>query len=311
MVLSFANRVRLLLLVALAAAVWLFLHDPIRQNTDYHQFADRRTIVLVPHFFNVVSNIPFAVVGIAGLCFLFSDRARRPGGPADEPTVWLAYVILFVGVGLTAFGSAYYHLDPNNDRLFWDRLPMAVAFMALFSAVLAERIGPRTGKVLLMPLVVAGIWSTLYWRETDDLRPYYFVQFFPLAALPFILAAFPPTYTRTGDLLVALGWYVVAKFCEAPFDGPIFAAGHVVSGHTLKHLAAALGRVSAVADVAAAGAAEIASPERERWRSRTRRSRFELVKNGSSGKGAQPASIDPGGVVAISRWLSAATPPVR
>jgi hypothetical protein len=239
--LTFANRVRLLLLVALAAAVWLFLHEPISQNKAYHNFADQRTILSVPHFCNVVSNVPFALVGVAGLGFLFSGRARRPGGPVDEPTVWLAYVVLFVGVGLTALGSAYYHLNPNNDRLFWDRLPMAVAFMGLFGAVIAERIDVRAGRVLLMPLVVAGIWSTLYWRETDDLRPYYYLQFFPLAALPLILWLFPARYTRTGDLLVALGWYVVAKFCETPFDGTIFALGHVASGHTLKHLAAAMG----------------------------------------------------------------------
>ncbi len=231
MVLTFTHRVRLLLIVA----------PPISQNLTYHDFADQRTILDVPHFFNVVSNVPFAVVGVAGLLFLFSDRARRPGGPVDEPTVWLAYVILFAGVGLTAFGSAYYHLDPNNDRLFWDRLPMAVAFMGLFGAVIAERIDLRAGKILLMPLVVAGIWSTLYWRETDDLRPYYYMQFFPLAALPLILWLFPARYTRTGDLLAALGWYIVAKFCETPFDGTIFAIGHLASGPTLKPLAAAMG----------------------------------------------------------------------
>ncbi len=92
-----------------------------------------------------------------------------------------------------------------------------------------------------MPLLAAGVWSTLYWRETDDLRPYYYVQFFPLAALPLILLLFPPRWTRTGDLLIALGWYVVAKFCEMPYDGTIFELGHIVSGHTLKHLAAAMG----------------------------------------------------------------------
>jgi hypothetical protein len=241
LVLTFANRVRLLLIAALAAAVWLYFHEPIAQSQAYHNFADQRTILLVPHFLNVLSNLPFALVGVAGLWFLFSERARRPGGPVDEPTVWLAYLVLFVGVGFTAFGSTYYHLDPNDRRLFWDRLPMAIAFMGLFGAVVAERIDLRAGKVLLMPLVVAGIWATLYWRETNDLRPYYYIQFFPLAALPFILWLFPPMYTRTADLVIALGWYVVAKFCETPLDEPILRAGHIVSGHTLKHLAAAMG----------------------------------------------------------------------
>jgi hypothetical protein len=240
-VLTFTHRVVILLALAVAAAVWLFSRGPITQDPAYHNFADQRCLCRVPHCLNVISNLPFLLVGAAGLHFLFSPQARRPGGPVDDPTVWLAYFTLFVGVGLTAFGSAYYHLAPDSRRLFWDRLPMSVAFMGLFAAVIAERIDLRAGKFLLGPLVAAGIWATLYWRETDDLRPYYFIQFFPLAALPLILVLFPPRYTRTGDLLVALGWYVLAKFCEAPGDRPIFEVGHYVSGHTLKHLAAAVG----------------------------------------------------------------------
>ncbi len=241
MILSHARRVLLLLVIAIAAAVWLFSKAPIPQSTAYHCFADHRTIFGVPHFLNVVSNLPFLLIGAEGVHFLCSARARRRGGPAEEPTIWAAYLALFVGVGLTAFGSAYYHLRPDNARLMWDRLPMAVAFMGLFTAIIAERINLRAGSLLLMPLLALGVWSVLYWHETDDLRPYYFVQFFSLAALPLILWLFPPRYTRTGDLFVALAWYVVAKFCENPYDGAIFEAGRVVSGHTLKHLAAAMG----------------------------------------------------------------------
>jgi hypothetical protein len=239
--LTFRFRVLLLLVAAVASAVWLFMQPPIPQSLSYHCFADQRTVLGVPHFLNVVSNVPFALIGAAGLAFAFSARARRRGGPLDEPTVWAAAIAFFFGVFMTAFGSAYYHLDPNNKRLTWDRLPMSVAFMGLFAAIITERIDLRAGKVLLLPLLTAGVWSVLYWRETDDLRPYYFVQFFPLAALPLILLLFPPRYTRTGDLIVALGWYVAAKYCETPFDATIYHAGHLVSGHTLKHLAAAMG----------------------------------------------------------------------
>ena len=244
--LTFTHRVALLLLVAGGAAVWLFSKPPIPQNTCYHCFADQRTILGVRHFFNVISNVPFILIGAVGLYFLFSAPARREGGPVDDPTIRTAYVATFTGIGLTAFGSAYYHLDPNNQRLMWDRLPMSVAFMGLFTAIIAERIDLRAGKVLLMPLLAAGVWSVLYWHETEqlgrgDLRPYYFVQFFSLAALPLILILFPPRYTRTLDLVTALGWYVVAKFCETPGDKPIFDVSQLVSGHTLKHLAAALG----------------------------------------------------------------------
>src|SRR5262249_42879374 len=146
------------------------------------------------------------------------------------------YLLFFLGVGLAGFGSAYYHLRPDNDRLVWDRLPMAVAFMALVSAMIAERLGVWVGTRLLLPLVALGIASVLYWYWTEqmgrgDLRPYYFVQFFPMLALPVLLLLFPPRYTRTADLFVVLGWYFLAKLCEHPGDAPIFALGGWISGH--------------------------------------------------------------------------------
>jgi hypothetical protein len=123
---------------------------------------------------------------------------------------------------------------------------MSIAFMGLFAGILAERVGPRVGIALLPLLVAAGIGSVVYWHLTEeaergDLRPYYAVQFLPLVCLPLLVLLFPPRYTHTADLFVALGWYLLAKICEGEFDGPIFRLGHVVSGHTLKHLLAALG----------------------------------------------------------------------
>jgi hypothetical protein len=238
---TFRLRVLLLLAIAGAAAAWLFSLPPIPQLTSYHNFADDRTLLGVPNALNVLSNLPFLFVGVWGLLFLASPEARRPDGPVEEPTLRAAYAVLFVGVALTAFGSAYYHLEPDNRRLFWDRLPMAIAFMGLFAAMIAERIDVRAGAFLLMPLVTTGVWSTLYWRETDDLRPYYYMQFFPLAVLPLMLSLFPARYTRTADLAVALGWYVASKIFEHPFDRTVYDMGNIVSGHTLKHLCSAMG----------------------------------------------------------------------
>src|SRR5204863_1270872 len=106
------------------------------QDPAYHNFADHRSILGVLHGLNVLSNIPFLVIGAVGLAFLGSAAARRPGGPFLRSAERWPFVVFFVGVALTAFGSAYYHLDPTNSRLVWDRLPMAVGFMALFAAVL-------------------------------------------------------------------------------------------------------------------------------------------------------------------------------
>jgi hypothetical protein len=231
--------------LAVGAAVLFLAVPPLPQDPAYHRFADQRTLLGVPHCLNVVSNLAFLAVGVSGLCFVLSRRSARPDGPFQTPSERWPYALFFLGVGLAGFGSTYYHLAPDNDRLLWDRLPMALAFMALFSAVVAERVGVRVGLRLLGPLIVAGLASVLYWHRTEslgrgDLRPYYLVQFYPLLVLPLLLVLFPPRYTGTAYLIGVLGWYVLAKVCEHPLDGPIYSLGNAVSGHTLKHLAAAV-----------------------------------------------------------------------
>jgi hypothetical protein len=148
-------------------------------------------------------------------------------------------------VALTCFGSAYYHLAPSNERLVWDRLPMTLGFMSLLSAVWMERVNLRAGLVALGPLLLLGLLSVGWWYATElrgagDLRLYLLVQFYTLVLILLILALFPPRYSRGADLLVAMGFYVLAKILEST-DRQIFRLGHIVSGHTLKHLAAALG----------------------------------------------------------------------
>jgi hypothetical protein len=214
------------------------------QPEDYHRFADQRPMLGVPHMLNVVSNLPFLVVGVWGLAFMMSQRSRRPGvflEPVERGPYWL----VFIGLALTAIGSAYYHADPNNGRLTWDRLPLMVTFMALFTAVIAERLSWKLTGWLLGPLIAAGIGSVLYWHRTEtlgagDLRPYFIAQFLPLLVLPFLLVCFPARYTGTGDLVACLACYVLAKLLEL-YDGRVYTQTTVVSGHTLKHLVAGLG----------------------------------------------------------------------
>ena len=205
-------RVRLLLGLCLLMLVVMALLPRIAQDPAYHAFADGRPFLGVPNFLNVASNFPFLVVGALGLGFLARDR--RSGGsrafatPDDRRPYWP----FFVGIGLTAFGSAYYHWRPSNATLFWDRLPMTIGFMALLASVIGERISRRAGARLLWPLIVAGAASALYWHVTEqqgagDLRPYGLVQFGSLVLVPLILALFPARYTRDrpprdGDRLV-------------------------------------------------------------------------------------------------------------
>ena len=226
MVVSAKNRHRslyVLLGVMIASLAGLLLVAPIPQDQTYHLFADQRTLLRIPHFWNVVSNIPFIAVGMAGLW-----TVRR------EP----ATTVLFLGIFLTGFGSAWYHLDPSDRSLFWDRLPMTLAFMAILSVVIEERVDERAGAIILWPLLGVAMLSLFLWRWTGDLRLYAWVQFFPYFALVFLVVVYPPKYSGTPNWIVAAALYALAKALEF-YDHEIYAAGNFLSGHTLKHFAAA------------------------------------------------------------------------
>jgi hypothetical protein len=226
MMLSYAKTNRgVIVFVGLMAVSLLALPllPPIPQDQGYHDFADQRTLLGVPNFWNVVSNIPFIFIGALGL-------RQSPRDPA--------IILLFLGILLTGFGSSYYHLDPNDRTLFWDRLPMAIGFMAILAITVEERVNARAGAALLWPLIAIGVLSLLLWRWTGDLRLYVWVQFFPCLALPLIFLLFPPKYSGTVYWLIAAALYALAKLLEF-YDGAIYSAGSILSGHTLKHLAAA------------------------------------------------------------------------
>ena len=146
---------------------------------------------------------------------------------------------------LTAGGSAYYHLAPDNERLFWDRLPMTIAFMSLIAAQVADRMSVRAGLILLVPMLLVGAASVLYWRATEragagNVIPYGILQAYAVAMLLLIALSQPSRYTRGNDVYWVFGAYVAAKVLEF-FDWQVLALGDFVSGPTLKHLAAALG----------------------------------------------------------------------
>ncbi|MBN4071926.1 alkaline phytoceramidase [bacterium AH-315-F18] len=212
------------------------------QDPTYHAFADERGFFGILRFGDVVSNLPFVVVGCMGLWFLFRRGAATPGGPYQEPWERYALFAAFLGLLLTGFGSAYYHHVPDNARLVWDRAPLTLVFMSFLAITVGDRVSPRAGAVLLFPLLVIGVSSVFYWDWTEsrglgDLRAYGVVQFYTLLAIPLLCLLHPPRYTRGRELLIVVCIYGVAKVCEA-LDATIYEAGHLVSGHTLKHLIA-------------------------------------------------------------------------
>ncbi|HMF15551.1 MAG TPA: hypothetical protein VKE98_00015 [Gemmataceae bacterium] len=241
---SFRLRVGILLVLTTLATGVMLAIPPLEQDKEYHQFADDRTFIGVPNAANVLSNIPFVIVGVLGLWFLMTPAAKEPGRSFVDPAERWPYAFFFLFIGLTGFGSAYYHARPDNDRLLWDRLPLAIAFMAFLAIMISERISRRAGTILFWPLVFLGAGSVVYWHQSEvhgagDLRIYLLVQFYPLLAIPLMLWLFPPKYTRTADLFGALAAYLVAKLLEL-LDTQVYAQGGLMSGHTLKHLFAAV-----------------------------------------------------------------------
>ena len=215
--------IRVLFGVTAASLAGLLLLPSIPQDQHYHQFADQRALLGIPNFWNVVSNIPFIAIGAIGLRRFRNDPAT---------------VVLFLGFLLTGIGSSYYHWDPNDGTLFWDRLPMTLAFAAIVALAVEERVNARTGAILLWPLLAIGLLSLLWWRWSDDLRLYFWAQFFPFLALVLLFLLYPPRYTGTYYWIIAAALYALAKLFEFS-DDAIYSAGYLLSGHTLKHLAAA------------------------------------------------------------------------
>lgn len=233
------NKNHLLIIIAVVAVVVMYCFPPIPQDQAYHQFVDQRTLLGIPNFWNVVTNLPFVVVGLIGMIPFLRNRP-----PAIVPELKWAYALFFVGTFLVGFGSGYYHLDPTDESLVWDRLPMTIAFMAFFAVIIGERSSKAAARWLLVPLLLVGIFSVLYWDWTEqqgagDLRLYALVQFLPMLLIVILLCCYRSPFTHNAYLFVMLGMYVLAKVFEF-LDQPLYDLGTLMSGHAVKHVAAAL-----------------------------------------------------------------------
>ncbi len=228
-------RYRVLLAIAAGSVLAMVLHKPIPQDAGYHAFVDRRTGFGIRNFWNVISNVPFLLVGVAGL------RAVRKGFQPLYP----AYAMFFLGLILVCFGSSYYHLAPDNSTLTWDRLPMTLAFMAFVAIAVGEHISAALGRRCLPFLLMAGVASVIYWhvsqsRGHGDLRPYLMVQFLPLVLIPIVSILFPSSSPKRYFMWGMVAAYAAAKVFEV-LDAGIYRASGLLSGHTLKHVTAAAG----------------------------------------------------------------------
>lgn len=223
--------------IFLLCAIAMLFHGPIAQITDYHHFADRRYWWGLPNAADVLSNLGFLIVGIVGLQQIWRGRHH-----AALQTSRSGYVLFFASLVLTAIGSSWYHLAPDNARLVFDRLPIALACGGLLAAVWQETAGQVRGLTVAMAMfAIAGV---AWWRFTDlhgvgDLRPYLLLQALPLVLIPLLQYQSRRPRAERMAFAVAIWLYVLAKICEVN-DHAMFDVFAFISGHTLKHLLASL-----------------------------------------------------------------------
>lgn len=223
-----------LVLLAGVLPLALFAVAPIAQFPGYHDLADQRRLLGLSHFWNVVSNLPFLVLGLLGLHQL---RRKREEAAA-------AWATLFAGSVLVAFGSSWYHSNPNDATLIWDRLPIGIAFMGFFTALLVEHVdgsARRIAERLLGPLVVLSAVAIWWWYRTGDLSLWVWVQAAPMLAVVLALTLLRGRYTHRRYLAYALACYAAAKALEVADLQVMQWTGGLMSGHALKHIAAAAG----------------------------------------------------------------------
>ncbi|MBI2771737.1 MAG: hypothetical protein HYX47_19080 [Burkholderiales bacterium] len=229
------SRLENLLLAALAGLLALAVFGPaVSQPASYHAFADQRAWLGIPFAMDVLSNLPFAVAGLAGAWALW----RAPAGVISNVQRAMA-ALFFGGLVLTALGSSWYHLRPDDAGLVIDRCGMSVAFAGLLGLAAAGRVSERAGAALGLAVLLLAPLSVQRWSQTGNLLPWLVLQFGGMA-LVLALACIRPRLAaldiRWGAIILV---YAAAKLFELA-DHEIHAlAGELVSGHTLKHIAAA------------------------------------------------------------------------
>jgi hypothetical protein len=232
-------------IITIGIIVIMAAYGPIAQPPHYNEFADGSAAFGIHHAADVLSNAGFALVAIWGWLTLWprrrSDRLRAG---------WPGYRLFLIGLLLTAFGSGFYHLAPDNARLIWDRLPIALVCAGLLVGVRGDTQAKLKTEIEAIVLGLFAVASVAWWVYTDksgagDLRPYLLLQVLPLVLIPLWQAIYRAPRTDRIAFAAAMGLYVLAKIAEV-LDHEIANSFGFVSGHTLKHLIATLATAAVV-----------------------------------------------------------------
>lgn len=239
--------VAVLLLLAVAVAIFA---PPLAQPVHQHVFADPRGWGRMPCALNVLSNLPFALWGAAGLGLLARRRTlASPAARVNMAQRRLA-VLFFTGLLLTAAASGVYHWRPDDAGLVLDRLAMVVAFAGLLGLAAADRASPRAGVSLAAAVLLLGPLSVWTWSATGNLLPWVVLQFGGML-LVLALACLKPLpdalAVRWGVVIMI---YAAAKLFEMADEAVYAATSQFISGHSLKHVVASFAAWPVVAALA-------------------------------------------------------------
>lgn len=220
-------------LLLLAAAL---LGPSVAQPVHYHDFADQRRWGWLPHAMDVISNLPFALWGMVGIWALL--RALREQAVSAAAAAMAG--LFFGGLWVTAAVSAAYHLQPGDAGLAWDRGGMVLAFAGLLGLAAMRAVSTRAGMALATAVLVLGPLSVYAWSLGGNLLPWAVLQG---GGMVLILgfACLRPAQSRElpvrWAMLIAI--YALAKLLELGDHAVYEWTGHLVSGHSLKHMVAA------------------------------------------------------------------------
>lgn len=226
------------LIILLLLAIFL---PAIAQNQNYHNFADQRTFFGIKNTSNTLSNLAFVIVGLWGLINFYKNKYIK---------ITNAFSVLlnlfFITIILTGLGSSYYHLSPNDFTLVFDRLALSLVFAVVLAMLASIRISERSGFHTLAELIILAPLSVLLWNYNGNLTPYAVLQFGGIIIIVLTLLLTKPQKQSPcfASLIILYGFAKVAEF----YDGQIFLlTQNLISGHTFKHIIAALAVVLFIA----------------------------------------------------------------
>lgn len=201
-------------------------------------FADLRTLCGIHNIGDVLSNLSFMVVGFYAIAHLIKNDSR-------DINMWL----IALGSLAVGLGSAYYHANPSNNRLLWDRLPMSIVFSGIFmysvnALDLIKKVNYKVASLayLLFSVSTVLIWYVGFKTHINLIAPYVFLQFggMVLIITLSVMALFEKKIQLAKTLFAIIFCYAIAKVFEH-FDFQIFTMlNHLISGHSIKHLVSAL-----------------------------------------------------------------------